>query len=539
MDRRRFLQSMGAASAATLGTQSQADEVRAAQDAQPLLAARRPAKPSEPKAWLFWDLWHLDRAENLALRQGRARWRPEATYVDDVDGLAAWPSVYRHEPSKRWRMLYTSRWKPYTLYVLESDDGIRFRPLPCKDVVPEGPKHAANHIFTLRDGSCGGVYLDPVAADGFPLKIFGHQQGKAVYDRALDDPKHRWHQAAKAGWAKAYMAEELTLVSRDGLHWETRFDMGWGLPDWHPEPPIFGFYNRGLKRHMMTVRPGWGDRRVCLQSTADFRTWSGPELLFQPDPLDEPLLEHYGMPVFPYEDAYVGLLWIFHNANSEPTGSFNRFVGPLDCQLAYSYDGVRFMRGRREPLIGLTEPGEHGCGGIEPSSMVVAENEIRIYSSGSKSQHGQGFRDRRAGAKDFEAILLHTLRKDGFTYLESLGSWARFVSKPLLLLGNELTINVAAPWGEVRYQLCDLQSEPIAGFTYDDCEAAVREDALDRPLRWRDKDLAEFVGRVVRLDVTFRAARLYALRGAFHFIDAQDWQMLRDGLAIDTSLFDF
>ena len=71
----------------------------------------------------------------------------------------------RIRASKRWRMLYTSRWKPYTLFVLESDDGIRFRSLPCDDIVPEGQKHAANHIFTLRDGSCGGVYLDPVAAD--------------------------------------------------------------------------------------------------------------------------------------------------------------------------------------------------------------------------------------------------------------------------------------------------------------------------------------------------------------------------------------
>ena len=47
------------------------------------------------------------------------------------------------------------------------------------------------------------------------------------------------------------------------------------------------------------------------------------------------------------------------------------------------------------------------------------------------------------------------------------------------------------------------------------------------------------IGQVVRLDVTFRAARFYALRGAFHFIDAQDLHMLRDGLPIDTSLFDF
>ena len=41
----------------------------------------------------------------------------------------------------------------------------------------------------------------------------------------------------------------------------------------------------------MTVRPGWGDRRQCIQSTIDFRTWSGPESLLQPDALDEELIE--------------------------------------------------------------------------------------------------------------------------------------------------------------------------------------------------------------------------------------------------------
>jgi hypothetical protein len=154
--------------------------------------------------------------------------------------------------------------------------------------------------------------------------------------------------------------------------------MNWGLPDWHPEPPIFGFYNRQLDRHTMTVRPGWGDRRLCLQGTRDFRKWSGPELLLQPDPLDEDLCELYGMSVFPYAGGYVGLLWVFHCEQSEHTKYFNRSVGPLDVQLAYSYDGVRFFRGIRAPFIPLNPPGEHGCGGIESSSMVELDQVIRI-----------------------------------------------------------------------------------------------------------------------------------------------------------------
>jgi len=529
MNRRRFLQSVGLASAATLATAGTPARSLAAGNARPR---------AKTQNWLFWDLWHLDRRHNLRHCQGEPVWQPEATYVADIDGLASWPTVQRLE-SGRWRMYYTAKWKPYSLLLAESDDGRHFQPSPQNSLQPEGEKLAPNHVFTLPGGSCGGVYLDPIAADGYPLKIYGHQQGAPVYQRALADPQHRWHEIAKRDGVKPYMAEEMTLVSRDGLHWEIRLDMNWGLPDWHPEPPVFGFYNHHLGRHMMTVRPGWGDRRVCLQSTTDFRTWSGPELLLQPDPGDDELLELYGMPVFPYAGQYVGLLWAFHCETAEPTGGFNRSIGPLDCQLAYSYDGVRFFRGLRKPFIPAGSPGEHGCGGIEPSCLVEAEDEIRIYSSGSKVEHGRNFPARRAGLKDFEAILLHTLRKDGFMHLESQGSWASLITKPLVLFDPRLTMNAAAAYGEVYYQLTDMESRPVEGYTFDDCTPLVFGDSLAWPLRWRDRTGEELLGKIVRLEVKFRAARLFAVRGDFHFIDAQDRSLLQDGKPIEASLLDF
>lgn len=536
MHRRKFLQSMGLASAATLAS------VAAEPRSGPVEADSSETKadtPAETKTWLFWDLWHLDRRHNLRLCQGNPTWQPEATYVDDVDGLASWPTVCRPESSGRWRMFYTSKWKPYSLMVAESDDGLQFEPLARRDLVPEGGKLADHHVFTLPGGSAGGIYVDPVAADGYRFKAFAHQQREPVFQRALADPKHRWHEIARSEGAKRYMAEEMTLISRDGFHWEVRPELNWGLPDWHPEPPVFGFYNRRLKRHMMTVRPGWGDRRVCLQSTADFRTWSGPELLLQPDPNDDELLELYGMPVFPYAGHYVGLLWVFHCETSEPTRGFNRFVGPLDCQLAYSFDGVRFTRGLREPFIPTTAPGEHGSGGIEPSCLVETDDEIRIYSAASKVQHGLHHSARRAGRKDLGAVLLHTLRKDGFMYLASQGSWASFITKPLALFDPTLVMNAAAPFGEVRYQLTDLESRPVEGYTLDDCTPLVSADSLAWPLEWQGRRLDELLGKIVRLEVKFRSARLYAFRGAFHFLDAQDHWMLRDSKPIATSQFDF
>ena len=207
--------------------------------------------------------------------------------------------------------------------------------------------------------------------------------------------------------------------------------------------------------------------------------------------------------------------------------------------MAYSYDGVRFFRGLREPFVQMNAPGEHGCNGIQSSCIVTADDEIRIFSCGSKVAHGLAYLARRDGVKDIDALLVHRLRKDGFMYLDSGGNWASFVSKPMVLFDGELTMNAAAEFGAVHYQLTDIASEPIEGFTFDDCQPAAGGDWLRWPLRWRGKAADELVGKIVRLQVRFHFGRIYAFRGNFHFIDAQDWHLIRDGQPIDPSLFDF
>ena len=98
-----------------------------------------------------------------------------------------------------------------------------------------------------------------------------------------------------------------------------------------------------------------------------------------------------------------------------------------------------------------------------------------------------------------------------------------------------LSMNAAAAFGEVHYQLTDLESRPVEGYTFEDCTPLVRGDSLAWPLGWRDKRGDELVGKIVRLEVKFRNARLFAFRGNFHFLDAQDRWMLGDGKPIETS----
>lgn len=510
----------------------------------PAALAAAPSTPAQEKTWLFWDLWKLDTFTGAELRQGQARPRPEYVYEDPLLGsLSSWPSVSRDPESGKWRMYYGAAWRPLTLLAAESDDGLGWRPL-ASDVhtsAPAGqPKRAPHHLFTLPSGSGGSVYVDPDAADGYPYKLLAIQTNKIAKDRALASPEHPFHDLAKqTADAPRYFSDHLVIKSRDGRHWEADYAMVWNRPGWHPEPPVFGFHNAHTGRHAFTSRPGHGDRRVVLLDTADFREWSEPELLLQPDPLDQGLVEHYGMPVFPYAGAYVGLLWVFHINSTDRPSKYNRSLGWIDCQLAYSYDGRRFQRGPRRPFIPLSDPGEYGGGHLQPSAMAVVDDEIRIWSTAGKHTHGMGARmDEHGGRSGLAAITLHTLRKDGFFYLNSTGAWANVISKPLVLNRPGLTLNAAVPQGEILFQVTDVESRPITGFSFDECNAITDQDSTRLELTWSGS-ADRIVGKPVRLELRWLNGRVYALRGDWHFLDAQDWHLLEDGRSINPRWFDY
>lgn len=497
--------------------------------------AAAPAEPLAPHKLLFWDLARFDYWDNIELVQGQPTFRPDAVYTHPAAerSRVIYPSVWQDSSTGRWRAIYSSTWTPFSILVLDSEDGIQWQPLPTPDAQPAGKRLADNHVFTLEQGQGSGVYHDPIAADGYPLKIFGRQDGDVVYQRALQDPTHIWHAIAKAEGRKIYMSETVTVGSRDGLHWEVKPEGAWGRPDWFPEEPVFAFYSRHAQRHVMTVRPGLGERRVCWRETADFRDWSAPELLFQPDPLDDVApLGFYCMPVFPYEHGYVGLLWVFHYSNSEPVTSFNQFFGSMDAQLAFSYDGKRFFRGKREPFLALNPYPEHGCAQLRPTSLIVTDKEIRIYSESHRVGHG-----REGNSRGFEeplsAMTLHTLRRDGFMHVRSRGDWARLVSKPLVLWKPELTASVDARFGEVRFQIANVKSEPLAGLTFDECQPLRGIDGLEQPVRWKNTSLETCLNQPLRLEIKFHNANLFGLRADWRFLDAQAMRMLEDGKPID------
>jgi hypothetical protein len=542
MNRRNFLRAAGTVSAASLARVTIPEG---------FASAGNPVQEGggfrDMKTMLFWDLTPLDEMHNLRHNWGRPVYRPEANYTDPHTGSSGGGVVFFHEQSGTWRKIYGGSKK----FIAESDDGIAWRPSPQPGAQPEGGQVAPHHVYTGPGGNCSSLYVDPVAADGYPYKMILRQDGKVtsadgksvVYERAMADPDHRWHELAKkVGEPKIWMIEEMMQVSRDGIRWETRRDYNWGQPHYHPEQPYFLFYNHYTGKHAMTVRPGLGDRRVCLQTTDDFKHWSGPELIIQRDPFDTDLTEFYAMPVCRYGQWYVGLLWTGHFTNALPVHSYNQYEGPMDNQLTYSWDGIHFVRGQREAFIPLNPPGEFGCGGLLPESIVEVDDEIRIYSGSSKKIHGVPFPESMGSN---QAGLMHSLRKDGFRYFSSQGEWATFTTKPLAILGEHMELNAEATLGDIRIQITDCRwsassdrHKPIEGYTFEDFIPIRNADSVRFPLRWKNRrNLGELVNTCVRFNVQFRNARIYSFRGKYHFVDAQDERLTRDGMPIDTALF--
>ena len=452
---------------------------------------------------LFFDDWALQRRDNCVRRLGQPEWQPQATLEDDLtEGSWNFPTVWYDGEEALWKAIYggaaeypfiRERYaealrrgvtpKTQVLLYAESDDGFAWRRPDLSDRVQLDVRHRKNQVFE----------------SGF------HINGAPVFhDSADPDPNRRFKYFCTYGaWEES---EQRIATSGDGIHWRLE-DQSWGKR-LHLDTPICVFYNEQKGNYGIANRLRVGERRVALIETDDFTEFSEPRLIVYPDADDPPMVQFYGMPVFPYEGMFVGLLWHLHTDPAE-IGNI-KWYGPIDCALTYSYTGDGFNRAFHQPFIGRNERGEHGGGCIYVSSMVVdPQNTIRFYSGGSKAEHfgNQHLTD--------GALLLHTLRLDGFVYLESYSTRGQATVRGVTVQGPELKINVQVPFGALRVQILDETGEPVPGLSFDEA-VPFTGDALFHEPRWSSgKDLREVLGRQIFIDVELAEGKLYAIRGDF------------------------
>ena len=452
---------------------------------------------------LFLDDWCLETTHNVVRRLGRPMPVPEGTWSDPYDLGNAYPSVFHDENRGKWRVIYSGAPDPddficNALFGAIGDDGVHW------EIDPVGDDHTSwsgsfPHCLmeARKNAESGHVYQDP-RDSRHPYKIL-----------CLD---WDWRSGA------ATMRNPV-VVSADGYRWQELPGARWG--DWSSDTCHTVFFNKLTGRHQVMcrakdIKPPFSQRLVASIETEDWVHFSEPEVIVRPDSCDPPLSQPYGMPMFPYGDYYIGFLWLLVGDPNETT---TKGAGPVSNHLVYSINGRNINRTFREQFVAPAEPGDFGGYGFYPCSLVQLPDELRIYSVGSRADHsGKG---PIPAGQHRTAMTLHTLRPDGFMYLESRSGAASLLTKGFELTEGGLALNVEAPIGEVRAQVYvqtdRVPGEPppvqevAEGFSAAECRPFTGDNLRWSPTWSSGRTLDELIGRTVRVEILFERARVYSL----------------------------
>jgi len=142
---------------------------------------------------------------------------------------------------------------------------------------------------------------------------------------------------------------------------------------------------------------------------------------------------------------------------------------------------------------------------ITPASTIVTHNDRHwLYYGGANERHGTP----EVVFPREHAIGVATLRLDGFISLTAADRPAVVETKPFILTGDKLEMNVDAHQGQIRVDVLDTSGEPLEGFA----GQYVRNiNDLRFAPTWAGP-LGELAGQTIRLRVHLRNASLYAFQ---------------------------
>ena len=359
-----------------------------------------------------------------------------------------------------------------------------------------------------------------------------------VYDASDPNEERRYK---GMGWRKG--EQGLTpAISADCLHWKFL-----DVPYVPSSDEAHFTHDEGKGLYIATVKHGSLDGRspygrcFSLSTSEDFENWSEIELIFHADQTDQengverlskffedpdyltPVCNRpeeyrtdvYNFPVFPYEGMYLALPVMHHWSGSHPP-LFENVDSRKSVELASSRDLRNWDRvANRAPFMELSPVGDgsaYDTGQIVTTNgPVVRNNELWFYYVGLRYRH-MFIADRTARENfDASAVCMARLRMDGFLSLKGGIEWGSVLTKPIVVEGSELRVNVDSWRGRVQAEILDASDgRPIPGFTKDDCIPTMI-DSIDESVRWKQKaDLSELSGRTVRIRFWLLRAELYA-----------------------------
>ena len=398
-----------------------------------------------------------------------------------------------------------------------SKDGIHWEKPKLGQVLCDGS--GDNNILKLGKYSPQGVAVLHDPKDPDPQR-----QYKAIYWDHV--PMKLRDQGVSGALDGTWVA-----FSADGVHWK----------DYEHNPVLRGYNDCDLSivrdplsnRYLAYGRFGFNRTIACTIST-DFLNRSTPWQVLEPD-LQEPSgpwprTQFYGMTVDLYEGMYLGSLKIYRPGSD----------GRIDSQLAASHDGFHWQRvGDRQTFLPLGASDQWDNGMVRTAQQIITRgDQLYIYYGMVNGPHaGALFPGEEIERKRPNAIGLTQLRRDGFVSLDAKEKRGFFLTKPVMLDGRSLHLNVkVAAGGEARVVLCnpwasleDFQATSEDDITeygqpghndynHDD-DGRVLKDQASEPIagdhtdvivKWPDTSLKQFAGKVAVLRIELSKAKIYS-----------------------------
>lgn len=284
-----------------------------------------------------------------------------------------------------------------------------------------------------------------------------------------------------------------------------------------------------INPHFKNNPTGWQlERHWLLDGEVDHPANRPPieQLLKDPDYLEqvrEQALRRqaYIMTAWLFEGVHFGLLAVLEWPSDVSEGTESDFVTRHEKSVENFYiitsrDGVSWNFHwvyAGEPLVPRGPSGAWDKDMVFPTSQIVTHNDKHwIYYGGTNERHVSA--ERNVWFQREGSIGLAWLRLDGFVGIEAGTNPGTLTTKPFLLQGANLELNLdARPDGVVRVEVLDANGQPIPDFSGENSAKLSGVDHLRATLAWPGQsDLSQLKNQVVQLKFHLTNSRLYAFQ---------------------------
>lgn len=451
---------------------------------------------------VFWDDFLIDPLRTTACPRLLSPTEKECVFVFDREEenfAVSYPNVVRDDTG--YRMYYLSfdpashGTKKIRMRVIESTDGLHWT-RPDLDLFPSDTPGANNIVIDAMNDSSLCVFYDTNPA--CPPEAKYKALSLIFLDRAAD---------RRSLWC---------WISPDGYH----FTKGHMLTDEGRFDTLNAtFWQDG--KYYSYVRNLHGDgtggivRDVRVMESEDFVHWTTPVPLTYDDGLDFQMYTNNVMPYLRAPHIRLGMpsryverqKW---TKNDDQFGSIalkKHAAETIEPRCALAVTDLVFMCSRdgqhfhRYPQAYLTP-------GPESSVNWLYGDCFASWPLTETGDTYSFYMNKNVMSGSPKHLYRYELRKDGFACLMAEGDEKDLVTKPFVLEGSVLHLNMAtSAFGYIYVKVLDADGNPLSGESME-----IYGDSTDRAVYFADgSDFSGYAGKTIRLRFRIRDAKLYSM----------------------------